>query len=228
MKKILVIAAHPDDEVLGCGGTIARYVKTGHQVSVVILGEGITSRDAKRLPAQRKKDISGLKQQVRRANALLGTDAVSFFNLPDNRFDSLDLLDIVKRVEEHVADTRPDIIFTHSGCDLNIDHTITHRAVLTATRPVPGHFVKEIYTFEVPSSTEWAFNRLLPSFRPNVFIDIADTLDVKLSAMKLYELEARQFPHPRSSEAIAALAGYRGSTVGIEAAEAFELVRKTL
>jgi len=132
---------------------------------------------------------------------------------------------VVKTVEDLVADLKPDIIYTHHGSDLNVDHQIVHQAVLTATRPMQGQPVREIYAFEVPSSTEWAFQRLEPPFRPNVFVDIAGTLNIKLDAFSHYETEIRPFPHPRSLEAIEAIAKRWGSVVGCAAAEAFELVR---
>jgi LmbE family N-acetylglucosaminyl deacetylase len=145
--------------------------------------------------------------------------------LPDNRFDTLPLLDVVKIVEGLIDRFKPEQIFTHHPGDLNIDHSVVHRAVLTATRPVEGHRVRHLYAFEVPSSTEWAFHQLEPRFRPNVFIDIADTLDAKLQAMAHYEGEARPFPHPRSGEALRANAQRWGSAVGVNVAEAFELIR---
>lgn len=225
-SNILVIAAHPDDEVLGCGGTLAKYVNEGHNVSVMILGEGLTSRDAKRQRAKRKEGLRLLKRQAKKANDLLGVKDISMYDLPDNRFDTVALLDIVKLIERQILKTKPEIIFTHTNCDLNIDHVITHQAVLTATRPMPGCIVKELYAFEISSSTEWAFQRFGPVFRPNVFVDITDTLNRKIKAMMIYEGELRKFPHPRSDGAMMALAKYRGSMAGIEAAEAFELMRK--
>lgn len=220
----LVIAAHPDDEVLGCGGTIARLAKDGHEVYIAILGEGITSRYNKREEVE-KKFIEKLHAQSHEVGRYLSVKEVFLFSLPDNRFDTVPLLDIVKVVENLVDKLQPDIIYTHHGGDLNIDHQIVHRAVLTAARPVKNCRVKEIYAFEVPSSTEWAFHQFEPVFRPNVFVDITETLEIKLQAMRLYESEIRPFPHPRSLEALRAIACRWGSMVGLEAAEAFQLVR---
>jgi LmbE family N-acetylglucosaminyl deacetylase len=135
------------------------------------------------------------------------------------------LLEVVKQVEELVARFRPEVIYTHHPGDLNVDHGVVHRAVLTATRPVAGQCVSEIYAFEVPSSTEWAFQRLEPSFRPNVFVDITDTLETKIEALACYDTETRKFPHPRSPEALRAIAARWGSVVGLPAVEAFELIR---
>lgn len=222
--KTLVVAAHPDDEVLGCGGTIARLARAGEVVHIAILGEGITSRYLQRQEANPAllEELAACAQQV--ANKL-GATQLHLFRFPDNRFDSVALLDIVQVIEELVRQIEPEVIYTHHNGDLNVDHMITHRAVLTATRPMVGQSVKEIYTFEVASSTEWAFQQLEQPFRPNTFMDIAETLEVKLSGMALYESEARVFPHPRSQEALRANARRWGSVVGCQAAEAFQLVR---
>ncbi|MBZ5705065.1 MAG: PIG-L family deacetylase [Acidobacteriia bacterium] len=222
--RVLVVAAHPDDEVLGCGGTAVRLAQEGHAVHIAIMAEGITSRHAQRDQADAKQ-LSRLHQQAQAAAAKMGAKDVVLFKLPDNRLDTVPLLEVVKLVEELVEKLKPEVIYTHHPGDLNIDHEVVHRAVLTATRPMAGHPVREIYAFEVPSSTEWAFQRLQPSFRPNVFVDVTSTLDAKLDAMACYDSESREFPHPRSSEALRALATRWGSVMGCPAAEAFELVR---
>ena len=223
-EPILVVAAHPDDEVLGCGATAARLAHEGREVFFAIMGEGITSRAADRNDAD-AKDLSQLRQQAHAAGAKIGVKDVILHQLPDNRLDTVPLLEVVKLVEELVDRIKPRIIYTHHPGDLNVDHGVIYRAVLTATRPMAGQPVREIYTFEVPSSTEWAFQRIEPSFRPNVFVDIEQTIDAKIAAMECYESEARKFPHPRSPEALRAIAKRWGSTVGCHAAEAFELVR---
>lgn len=221
---VLIIAAHPDDEVLGCGGRIARMAGAGQEVYIAVLGEGITSRYPKREQAQTSQ-IEGLRRQSRTAAKILGAREVLFHDLPDNRFDTVPLLEVIKLIEDLLAKLRPRVIYTHSNADLNIDHVVVHRAVLTATRPLKDHPVREVYAFEVPSSTEWAFQRFEPVFRPNVFVDITDTLPLKLKALAQYDTETRAFPHPRSPQAITALARRWGSVVGCEAAEAFELIR---
>ena len=222
--KVLVIAAHPDDEVLGCGATAARLSREGHELHFAILGEGITSRHSQRDDADAGQ-LARLHRQAHAAAAKVGVKNVVLHSLPDNRLDTVPLLDVVKIVEDLVSRIEPEIIYTHHGGDLNVDHGVVHRAVLTATRPVAGQTVREIYAFEVPSSTEWAFQRIEPLFRPNVFVDVTGTLDAKIAAMECYESEARKFPHPRSPEALRAIAMRWGSVVGCEAAEAFELVR---
>lgn len=222
--NVLVIAAHPDDELLGCGGTAARLAKEGHSVFVSILGEGITSRGATRAEAN-PQALKDLKQCSQKVADLLGVKELSLHGLPDNRFDSLHLLDVIKIVEELINRWRPTAIYTHHGGDLNVDHQVVSRAVLTATRPAAGHPVRELYMFEVASSTDWAFQQLAPVFKPSLFVDIEDTLALKIEGMRLYESEAREFPHPRSGAALTAIAQRWGSVVGIKAAEAFEAVR---
>lgn len=222
--SVLVVAAHPDDEVLGAGGTMARLAAAGEQVYAAILGEGVTSRFAQREAADREL-LSSLKDDSARAAERLGVADLFTYDLPDNRFDTVALLDVVKIVEELVQRLAPTAIYTHHAGDLNVDHGVVHRAVLTAARPVAGASVQAIYAFEVPSSTEWAFGQLEPRFRPTVFVDIAATLEAKVEAMEAYESEARPFPHPRSPDALRALARARGAAAGLEAAEAFELVR---
>lgn len=222
--KVLVIAAHPDDEVLGCGATAARLVSEGHEVYFAILGEGMTSRHPQRSDTEAGQ-LAVLHERAHEAADKVGAKSLFLHNLPDNRLDTVPLLEVVKIVEDIVERLKPGVIYTHHGGDLNIDHEVIHRAVLTATRPVIGQTVREIYAFEVPSSTEWAFQRLEPSFRPNVFVDVTRTIETKIAAMEIYETEARRFPHPRSPEALRAIAMRWGSVVGCAAAEAFELIR---
>ena len=222
--RVLVVAAHPDDEVLGCGGTIARLASEGHTIDVAILGEGITSRSAASMGAD-PGALERLKGDAVEAMSRLGVNSPRFFNLPDNRFDTVPTLDVIKAVEGLVDDVVPERIYTHHGGDLNIDHGVVHRAVLTATRPIKGHPVQEVLTFEIGSSTDWALQQFAPAFRPNVFVDIGKTLEKKQRAMEAYVTEARPFPHPRSPEAIEAYAKRWGATAGLDAAEAFELIR---
>jgi LmbE family N-acetylglucosaminyl deacetylase len=220
----LVIAAHPDDEVLGCGGTIARLVNEGQKVYIAILGEGMTSRynQHEQVEVQR---VEVLHSDAHKIAQFLGAKEAFLFNLPDNRFDSVPMLEVVKILEVLLAQLKPAIVFTQHGGDLNIDHVVTYRATLTATRPMAGQSVKKVYAYEVASSTEWAFSKFAPSFVPNTFFDIGDTLENKIMAMQMYESEKRVFPHPRSPEALRAIAQRWGSVVGVQAAEAFELVR---
>jgi LmbE family N-acetylglucosaminyl deacetylase len=223
-ERILIIAAHPDDEVLGCGGTIARLCKDGHRVTVAILGEGVTSRSVKREEAD-PKEVENLRRKSLKASKILGAADVRFFGLPDNRFDTLALLDVVKNIEGLLEEFQPVVVYTHYSGDLNVDHQVTFRAVLTATRPIMGGTVTRLLSFEVPSSTEWSFGRIGSQFNPNYFVDVDETLETKIEAMACYEGEVREFPHPRSPEALRVLARNRGAAVGMSAAEAFEVVR---
>ncbi|MCX6983431.1 MAG: PIG-L family deacetylase [Lentisphaerae bacterium] len=222
--NVLVVSAHPDDEVLGCGGTIARLARENHQVYIAIIGEGITSRYKQRDQADPELVIA-LQTRAHQAAELLGAQELFTFGLPDNRFDTVPLLDVVKIIEGLIERLQPQVIYTQHGGDLNIDHVQVYRATLTATRPMAGSVVKTVYAFEVASSTEWAFHKFSPAFHPNVFVDIGHTLDLKIRAMEMYESELHAFPHPRSSEALRATALHWGSVLGVEAAEAFELIR---
>jgi len=224
--KYLVIAAHPDDEVLGCGGSMAKWAKEGHEVHVLILAEGSTSRDKQRDRASRTEELSLLAQSAKRATYILAVESVELLDYPDNRMDSIDLLDVVKEVEKKNEELKPDVVVTHHGGDLNIDHRVIHQAVITACRPQPGQTVKRILSFEVPSSTEWQSPSSGNPFVPNWFEDISDTLELKIKALEAYESVMRKWPHARSIKALEHLARWRGATVGAEAAEAFMLVRE--
>jgi LmbE family N-acetylglucosaminyl deacetylase len=223
-ESVLIVAAHPDDEILGCGGTMARLANEGHEVRIAILAEGMTSRYQQRDQVDRKQ-LNDLHSHAQRAADKVRAKELVLCKLPDNRMDTVPLLEVVKVVEDLLERFRPSVIYTHHSGDLNVDHGVVHRAVLTATRPVPGQRAREIYAFEVPSSTEWAFQRLEPTFRPSVFVDISATLDTKISALACYDTETRAFPHPRSPEALRAIAMRWGSVAGFQAAEAFELIR---
>lgn len=227
MKTVLVIAAHPDDEVLGCGGTMARHAQMGDHVHTVILAEGLTSRDKKRNRDTYTEEFNILQSAAQKANDILGVKQLNLLDFPDNRMDSVDRLDIIKVVEDLINDIKPEIIYTHHIGDVNIDHRRIHEAVLTAVRPIPGnHCVEELLYFETASSTEWMTSGSAPAFTPNWFIDIEETLDLKLKALEAYENEMRKWPHARSIKALDYLAKWRGANIGVEAAEAFMLGRK--
>ncbi len=221
-KQILVVAAHPDDEILGCGGTIAKLSAT-NQVFTIVLGEGVTSRDKHRDRNKRKEELGVLKKSMSDANKLIGVQQLFSFDLPDNRFDSIDLIDITKIIEDVIDKVHPQCVFTHFGNDLNIDHQLTFQAVLTATRPLPTQSVTEVYAFETTSSTEFNFPL---SFSPDTFSTITDTLETKLAALACYTSEMREFPHPRSLEMVKQTAQYWGVRVGVPSAEAFKTIRK--
>jgi len=221
-KKILIVASHPDDEVLGCFGTVARLIQEGYEAYTLILGEGKTSRDEQRLVENKKDEIKILNTEIQKANDSIGIKKVFIEAFPDNRFDSVDLLDIVKVVSKVKFEVQPDIIFTHFENDLNIDHRITYQAVLTATRPMEDECVKEIYSFEILSSTEWNYPL---SFSPDTYFDISNTINLKIEAMQEYTSELCEYPHPRSLEGIELNAKYQGLRVGKNYVEAFKSIR---
>ncbi len=225
MNNILVIAAHPDDEALGCGGTMPRLAREGNDVYTLILGEGITSRDMERDRTKRENEIAELRKQTEDANKILGVKKVYTYDFPDNRFDTVPLLDIIKTIEKIKGGVKPDIVFTHHLGDLNIDHQITFKAVMAACRPTKDESVKEIYSFEIPSSSEWNAPSSLTYFMPDYFVNINKSLEAKTNALKEYKTELRDFPHPRSLKAVELNAKQWGVRVGVGAAEAFKIVR---
>jgi N-acetylglucosamine malate deacetylase 1 len=225
---VLVIAAHPDDEVLGCGGAIAKHVQQGHMVHILILAEGATSRDEKRDRSHRESELYALASAAEQSGKILGAASVSLKDFPDNRMDGCELLDIVKVIESAIVQICPKIVYTHHNGDVNIDHRCVHEAVITACRPKPDNSVKTLLFFEVPSSTEWRPPGSALSFSPNWFVDISETLALKLKALEAYNSEMCPYPHPRSMKAVEYLAKWRGSTVGVEAAEAFILGRNLI
>jgi LmbE family N-acetylglucosaminyl deacetylase len=223
MKSILVVAAHPDDEVLGCGGTIAKMADQGVTVHVAFLADGVFSRVGD--TAAQQEELQARRVAAKKACNILSVKSVSFGRYPDNRMDTVALLDITKVVEELIAEHRPDTVFTHHVGDVNIDHRRIHEAVVTACRPQRGHVVKTLLCFEVPSSTEWQLPNSAPAFLPNWFVDISTTIDRRLAALEVYAAELRVWPHPRSKQGLEYLARWRGATVGVDAAEAFMLGR---
>lgn len=224
-RKILIVAAHPDDEVLGAGGTVLRHVAEGDTVHVMILAEGLTARDAARDVASRRGELSMLHETAQRVADFMGASKLLMEQFPDNRMDSVPLLNVVKRIESEVDVFVPDIVYTHHGSDVNVDHQVTHDAVLTATRPVPGSPAPALYFFETLSSTEWQIQTADRAFLPAYFVDIEPYLEKKVEALRLYASEMRAYPHSRSYEAVEALAKVRGVTAGMCAAEAFAIGR---
>jgi len=225
---VLIIAAHPDDEVLGCGGTIARHASQGDDVHILIMAEGITSRDSKRDADSRGKDLSILAETAQKTGSFLGAKTVELLSYPDNRMDTLPLLDLIKAMEIRLERIKPSIVYTHHHADLNIDHQVTHQAVITACRPYPGQSVRTLLFFEVPSSTEWQIASAASLFVPNWFVDISggdgeSFLEKKIHALEMYNDEMRPFPHPRSHEAVKYLSFVRGVSAGVEAAEGYRL-----
>lgn len=225
INSVLVIAAHPDDELLGCGGTIRKLARAGRVVNVIILAEGLTSRDAERDRAGRQAELDSLAATAVAANKRLGVKAVEVLNFPDNRMDSVDRLDVTKVVEAAISKYQPSTVFTHHPGDLNVDHRRVFDGVAAACRPLPNAIVRELYMFEVASSTEWQPSAAGRPFLPQFFVDISRELPEKLEALTMYETEMRPWPHPRSIKAVEHLARWRGATISVEAAEAFQVGR---
>jgi LmbE family N-acetylglucosaminyl deacetylase len=225
MKKVLVVCAHPGDEILGCGGTLALHVQGGDDVRVLVLGDGWTSRVNSLEKGREAVDLTVLERQGREALAILGVRQVEYCRFPDNRFDTVPLLDLVKTIERVKDDYSPDIVYTNSALDLSVDQEKTCRAVAIAFRPQPQDRATALYSFEVPSSTEWNLSENPRTFAPNCFVNVEDTLDLKLKAFQRLSTEVRPCPHPRSLESIEHQASNRGASVGVGAAEAFIILR---
>ena len=221
MNTVLVVAAHSDDEALGCSGTIAKHIERGDSVHLLFMTDGVASRIGSKNNAEERLTAAQDAAQI------LGVNSFTSFNFPDNKMDSIPLLDVVKEVENKITELQPEIIYTHHIGDLNIDHQITHKAVITACRPQPDFCVKEIYAFEVLSSTEWNTPGVAV-FSPNVFIDITDYIDIKKQVLEVYSEEMHQPPHSRSIDNALRLNALRGNSVGVDYAEAFVLIRAIL
>ena len=226
-KKILIVVAHPDDELLGLGASMNKMiVDFGVTTKVVILGEGITSRADHRNPDEWKIELAQHKQNIKEAQKAIGYHQVAVYDLPDNRFDTVALLDIIKIIEKEKNEFQPEVIFTHHGGDVNIDHQRTFEAVITACRPMENEPVAHILTFETASGTEWRASTDPRHFVPNMFISFEPAhLEAKIKGMQAYEFESRKYPHPRSPEALTIQAKRWGVAIGKELAEAFCIVR---
>ncbi|HAT8327071.1 TPA: PIG-L family deacetylase [Legionella pneumophila] len=217
-ERIAVIAAHPDDEALGCGGSLLKYKHFGHEIHLLFMTDGISSRS-------NSTNSEFLKRKHGYQKALDFLKPTSYKNLsfPDNQLDLVSILEITKQVEKFIARTQPTLVLTHFWNDLNIDHCMTHRAALTACRPGANNWVKKILCFQIPSSTEWAIGD--QKFNPNYYINITDWISHKLEYLKCYDDEMREFPHARSYKNIISMHEYYGACVNVKSAEAFYLLR---
>ena len=216
--KVLVVAAHADDEVLGCGGTIAKHVDKGDEVEIIFMADGVTSRNHN--AGDRQDRLIACENALQ----ILGVRKCYRLDFPDNQMDKISILEITKKLEIIIHEIKPFRIYTHHGGDLNVDHRITLQSVMTACRPMPNSCVKEIFSFEVMSSTEWAMN-LNDQFFPDFYNDITKYITKKIKALSEYKIEMKEYPHSRSKEHIRTLAAHRGNCVGIEYAEAFKIIR---
>ncbi|MCB0819746.1 MAG: PIG-L family deacetylase [Bacteroidetes bacterium] len=226
-KRILVVVAHPDDELLGLGATMHKLIrKHSCVVRAIILGEGITSRSESRDVEKWEGELKQHRANIEEARKAIGYESVGVYQFADNRFDGVELLDLVKVIEKEKSEFKPDIIFTHHGGDTNVDHRRTFEACITAIRPMEHEETLHLLTFETPSSTEWqAFNYPNP-FLPNFFVAVEELdVDAKIKGMESYEFEKRAYPHPRSPEALKIQAQRWGVATGCSFAEAFMLIR---
>lgn len=232
--KILIFAAHPDDEVLGMGGTMKKLSKSGNDLKIIFMSTGILAR--RDIESQRfrqvftnewmeknEKKIKSLRHDAKKSGKILGVDKIEFMDFPDNEMDTISNLQITKTIENEITKFKPKVVYMPTKFDVNVDHQAVYNATVTATRPRKNSIVKEVISFEIPSSTEWYF----PSeYSPNIFVDITKEIKYKLSALKKYKNEIEEFPHPRSIIALEAIARRWGSVSGFEYAESFSLVRK--
>ncbi len=225
--NVLVVAAHADDEVLGCGGTIRRFANEGARVSVVFVADGVSSRGGRSVDSVRA-ELDAREAAAREAAAILGAVVLAFHRLPDNRLDTVALLDVVQCVESSKAASSPDVVLTHHAGDLNVDHRVVSHAVCTAFRPKPGERWREVLAFEVPTATDWGAGVTGPAFVPDTYVDVSASLDAKLAAYARYGGEVPADPHCRSLRAVEHLACLRGRQAGVQAAEAFVTLRRVL
>lgn len=220
--SVLVVAAHPDDEILGCGATLARHAARGDRVNVLIMGQGVFSRSD---GSADQESLEALRQCAQEANRIIGASSLELLDFRDNRMDEVARLDLAKAVEAVVSQHAPDIVYTHFPGDLNVDHVRVSEAVCIACRPIPGSSVRSLRFFEVQSSTEWRPPAIGTAFAPNLFVDVSSSLEKKIQALRAYSGEMRAWPHARSIEAIEHLARWRGACAGLGAAEAFVQAR---
>jgi len=214
--KILIIAPHPDDEVLGCGGTIAKYAKNGSEVYLCVVTKGYT-------PDWSEEFLKNRPKEIEKANKILGIKKTYFLDYPTVKLDTIPQKELNEAISKVVNEVKPDILYIPHKGDLNKDHRLVFESSLVATRPA-NHKVKKILSYETLSETEWG--QPIEVFIPNVYVDISETLGKKIEAMKAYGSELKQYPHPRSLEIIETLAKKRGSEVGVKFAEAFILIKE--
>jgi LmbE family N-acetylglucosaminyl deacetylase len=221
--SILCVVAHPDDEVLGVGGTLARHAADGDEVHICILSDGVTSRYDETDAAD--AEIKQRRQRAQQAADTLGA-TVSLHGFPDNSFDTVPLLDIVQTIEAEIAEHEPDTVYTHHYGDLNVDHELSCRATITATRPLAKSDIKRVLAFETLSASEWSVPSPDNAFQPTSFVNVSDYLDIKADALSVYQRELRDPPHPRTVDTVVKNAEVWGSKAGVSAAEPFEVLRE--
>jgi LmbE family N-acetylglucosaminyl deacetylase len=218
-SRVVVIGAHPDDELLGAGGTFARHVRSEDEVHAIVVADGASSRYPDELMAKLEKDS-------RRAAEVIGFASLKLLALPDQRLDTVPLIELTQLLERELDHIDPRVVYTHFPGDVNVDHGLVARAAWTACRPYYRPGLHRFAVFETPSSTEWAWPLDGAQFQPNLFVDVTATLDIKIAAMECYESELRDYPHPRSGRALRERAAFWGSQVGLPAAEPFRILRE--
>jgi len=219
MQNVLVVAAHPDDEVLGVGGTIPLIKRNGGNVTVVIVTDGSSAQYVDEEEVLKRK-----QDHCKEANSVLGTDEVIQWDFPDMRLDTIEHCRLNQSFEKLIWDRKFDTVFVQNGDDINLDHQLIYKSIMVATRPIPGQPVQQVLSYQVNSSTEWGGRTQTTIFCPNYFVDISSTVELKLAAMEVYVDELRDYPHPRSIKSLRQRAAVYGNEVGYEAAEPFKLL----
>ncbi|PCJ61692.1 MAG: GlcNAc-PI de-N-acetylase [Rhodospirillaceae bacterium] len=226
--NVTVIAAHPDDEVLGMSGTLARHRAMGDRVCILFMSDGVTGRDVVYDPVKRADEIEARRKAAQASADLIGVESIEFEGYPNLRMDRESLLDVTQRIEKRLERWDAEIVYTHHASDVNIDHRVTFDATLVACRPVPGRSIRSIRCFELGASTDYSVPTLGHPFEPNLFIDISDYLDIRRQMIECYDFEMRPAPFPRSQKILDANVTVRGSQVGLDAAEAFMEIRRII
>lgn len=219
MKKILVIAPHPDDEVLGCGGAIVKHIKGGDEVYLCVVTKAYA-------PDWSDEFLKNRPKEIKKANEILGIKKTYFLDFPTAKLDTIPQKSLNDSILEVIKKTRAEIVYVPYEGDLCKDHRLVFEAALVASRPYTNKSVKKLLCYETLSETEWGRNFAKKIFFPNTYVDISDTLKYKIKAMQSYESEVKKSPHPRSLEIIKVLAEKRGSEAGLKFAEAFVLIRE--
>jgi len=222
-KKVLVIGAHPDDETFGVGGTIAKYSSNSDIVHVLLITDGSSSQYE-----NFEEMIKRKKNEAKKAMEVLGVEKIEFNTLPDMQLDTVSHIKINSIIEKKISDFNPNIVYTHFWGDVNKDHRMIFESTIVATRPGPNNKVSKVLGYETSSSTEWQSPKISDRFIPTVFVDISDHIETKIKAVECYKSELREYPHPRSPEAVRIYSRRNGINISKEAAERFILIREII
>lgn len=225
-NKIAIIAAHPDDEVLGMAGSIAKHTRNGDEVNILFMSDGVTGRDINYDRESRLSEINARKQSAQTAGNILGVNSIEYCDYPNLRMDTVSVLEVTQKIEQHLQRWGATIVYTHHSSDTNVDHGVCFKSTLIACRPIPQCKIRSIRCFEILSSTEYSVSNHGPAFDPNLFIDVEEFVEAKIACIRAYDYEMRPAPFPRSEKVVEAQLTLRGSQVGLTAAEAFMEVRR--